>query len=67
MPNGTSTAVTEATRLGEIGFPEFTAKLVKDVFDALLGATLRQMEAYSELVAATQRLLRSMLMRTRIS
>jgi len=53
MPNGTSTAVTEATRLGEIGFPEFTAKLMKDVFDALIGATLRQMEAYSELVAAT--------------
>lgn len=57
MPNGTSTAVTEATRLGEIGFPEFTAKLVKDVFDALLGATLRQMEAYSELVAATAKTL----------
>jgi hypothetical protein len=57
MPNGTSTAVTEATRLGEIGFPEFTAKLVKDVFDALLGATLRQMEAYSQLVAATAKTL----------
>jgi hypothetical protein len=40
MPNGTSTAVTEATRLTDIGFPEFTAKLVKDVFDALLAATL---------------------------
>jgi hypothetical protein len=58
MPNGTSAAVTEATRLGEIGFPEFTAKLVKDVFDALLAATLRQMEAYSELVAATAKTLR---------
>jgi hypothetical protein len=58
MPNGTSTAVTEATRLGEIGFPEFTAKLVKDVFDALLGATLRQMEAYSQLVAATAKTLK---------
>jgi len=57
MPNGTSTAVTEATRLNEIGFPEFTAKLVKDVFDALLAATLRQMEAYSELVAATAKTL----------
>jgi hypothetical protein len=57
MPNGTSTAVTEATRLTDIGFPEFTAKLVKDVFDALLAATLRQMEAYSELVAATAKTL----------
>jgi tRNA/tmRNA/rRNA uracil-C5-methylase (TrmA/RlmC/RlmD family) len=57
MPNGTSTAVTEATRLTDIGFPEFTAKLVKDVFDALLAATLRQMEAYSELLAATAKTL----------
>jgi hypothetical protein len=57
MTNGTSTAVTEATRLTDIGFPEFTAKLVKDVFDALLAATLRQMEAYSELVAATAKTL----------
>jgi hypothetical protein len=57
MPNGTSTAVTEATRLNEIGFPEFTTKLVKDVFDALLAATLHQMEAYSELVAATAKTL----------
>jgi hypothetical protein len=57
MPNGTSTAVTEATRLNEIGFPEFTTKLVKDVFDALLAASLRQMEAYSELVAATAKTL----------
>jgi hypothetical protein len=57
MPNGTSTAVTEATRLTDIGFPEFTAKLVKDVFDVLLGATLHQMEAYSELLAATAKTL----------
>jgi hypothetical protein len=57
MPNGTSTAVTEATRLNEIGFPEFTAKLVKDVFDALLATTLHQMQAYSELVAATAKTL----------
>jgi hypothetical protein len=57
MPNGTSAAVTEATRLNEIGFPEFTAKLVKDVFDTLLAATLHQMEAYSELVAATAKTL----------
>jgi hypothetical protein len=57
MPNGTPEAVTEAKRLTDIGFPEFTAKLVKDVFDALLAATLRQMEAYSELVAATAKTL----------
>lgn len=57
MPNGTSTAVTEAGRLPEIGFPEFTAKLITDTFDALVAANLRQMEAYSELLAATAKTL----------
>lgn len=50
MPNGTSAAVSEAARLGEIGFPEFTVKLVTDVFDALIGANLRQQEAYIQLL-----------------
>ena len=50
MPNGTTAAVTEAARLDEIGFPEFTAKLITDTFDALVSANLRQTEAYIELV-----------------
>ncbi len=50
MANGTSTAVTEATRLGEIGFPEFTSKLITDVFDALISANLRQTDAYIQLL-----------------
>jgi len=50
MSNGTSTAVTEATRLSEIGFPEFTTKLVTDVFDALIAANIRQTQAYVELL-----------------
>lgn len=50
MANGTSAAVNEATRLGEIGFPEFTAKLITDTFDALVSANIRQTEAYVELV-----------------
>jgi hypothetical protein len=50
MPNGTSAAVTEAARLDEIGFPEFTAKLITDTFDALVSANLRQTEAYIDLV-----------------
>lgn len=50
MANGTSAAVTEATRLGEIGFPEFTVKLVTEVFDALIAANIRQQEAYIELI-----------------
>lgn len=47
---GTQAAVTEATRLGEIGFPEFTAKLITDTFDALMAANMKQTEAYIELV-----------------
>lgn len=65
MAEGTSVAVTEATRLGEIGFPEFTAKLVTDVFDALVAANLRQTEAYQELLAATAKTLSSYLNDTR--
>lgn len=50
MPNGTSISVDESARLGEIGFPEFTAKLVTDVFDALVAANITQTAAYVELV-----------------
>jgi hypothetical protein len=50
MTNGTTAAVTEAARLDEIGFPEFTTKLITDTFDALVSANLRQTEAYIELV-----------------
>lgn len=50
MPTGTEMAVTQAARLNEIGFPEFTAKLITDTFDALVAANLRQTEAYIELV-----------------
>ena len=50
MANGTAAAVTEAARLDEIGFPEFTTKLITDTFDALVSANLRQTEAYIDLV-----------------
>ncbi|WP_010247628.1 hypothetical protein [Acetivibrio cellulolyticus] len=50
MANGTQAAVTEATRLGEIGFPEFTAKLISDTFDAIVSANIRQTEAYIDLL-----------------
>jgi len=43
-------AVNQASRLSEIGFPEFTTKLVTDVFDALVSANIRQTEAYIELL-----------------
>ncbi len=50
MPTGTEMAVTQAARLNEIGFPEFTAKLITDTFDCLVAANLRQTQAYIELV-----------------
>jgi hypothetical protein len=52
MP-GTSEAVSQAARLSEIGFPEFTTKLITDVFDALVASNLRQTEAYIELLKQT--------------
>ncbi len=52
---GTSVAVSEATRLGEIKFPEFTSKLITDVFDALIAANIRQTEAYVELLKAVSK------------
>lgn len=55
MASGTSTAVTEATRLDEIGFPEFTTKLVTDVFDALVSANIRQTQSYVELLQAVSK------------
>jgi hypothetical protein len=45
-----SDAVNQASRLSEIGFPEFTTKLVTDVFDALVSANIRQTESYVELL-----------------
>ncbi len=52
MANGTSAAVDQAARLDEIGFPEFTTKLITDVFDALVASNLSQMEAFTELLGA---------------
>ncbi|ANT64649.1 hypothetical protein [Prosthecochloris sp. CIB 2401] len=43
-------AVDNATRLDEIGFPEFTASLINSTFDALIAANIRQMAAYADLV-----------------
>jgi hypothetical protein len=58
MANGVDSAIATATRLEEIGFPEFTTKLVSDVFDSLIAANLRQQEAYIELLQATAKSLK---------
>lgn len=41
--------------LTDIGFPEFTTKLVSDVFDSLIASNLRQTEAYVELLKQTSK------------
>ena len=65
MANGTSAAVTEAARLDEIGFPEFTCKLVTDVFDALVSANIRQTQAYVELLQAVAQSLKDYINNTK--
>lgn len=44
-----------AKQIEEIGFPEFTTKLVGDTFDALIAANIRQQQAYIELLQATSK------------
>lgn len=50
--NAQMSAQATQTPLGEIGFPEFTCKLVTDVFNALISANIRQTEAYVALLQA---------------
>jgi hypothetical protein len=57
-PPGPRTAATEtlATRAGalsdEIDFPAFVAGLIHNTFDSIVDATIRQMEAFADLVSA---------------
>lgn len=46
MANGAKQAVDNATRLSEIGFPEFTAKLITDTFNAITQSYIEQMAQY---------------------
>lgn len=55
-PDGKTTSAAErgmdvASRVQNLGFVEFTAGLINGTFDALIGATIKQIKAYSELVA----------------
>lgn len=43
-------AVSQAARVGEIGFADFTAQLVRDVFKAILETNLEQTRVYIDLV-----------------
>lgn len=40
-----------AKQVQDLGFVEFTAGLINGTFDAIIGATIKQMKAYAELVA----------------
>jgi hypothetical protein len=44
-------AMDVASRVQNLGFVEFTAGLINGTFDAIIGATIKQMEAYANLVA----------------
>lgn len=55
MTTGGNAAMGYASRLEEIGFPEFTTKLVGDTFDALIASNVRQQQAYIELLTATSK------------
>ena len=52
MANGATQAVENATRLSEIGFPEFTAKLITDTFNAITSSYLDQTAQYIGVVQA---------------
>src|SRR5206468_11181694 len=57
MANGAIQAVENATRLSEIGFPEFTAKLITDTFGAITASYLNQTAQYSGVVQAVSQTL----------
>lgn len=58
-------AVDVATKLPDIQFPEFTAKLITDTFDAIVSANLRQTESYIELVGAVSKTLTTYIKETK--
>ncbi|MPQ43157.1 hypothetical protein [Clostridium tarantellae] len=43
------------TRANEVGFLEFTAKLINDVFDAIVTSSLNQAQAYMDLISGTKK------------
>ena len=57
MANGATQAVENAARLSEIGFPEFTAKLITDTFNAITTSYLNQTAQYIGLVQAVSQTL----------
>lgn len=50
MANAGSRVVGALSQVNNIGFPEFTSKLIVDVTDAIVAATLKQIKSFEELV-----------------
>jgi hypothetical protein len=57
MANGATQAVENATRLSEIGFPEFTAKLITDTFNAITASYINQTAQFIGVVQAVSQTL----------
>ena len=51
MGEATGVAIGAAKAVQDLGFVEFTAGLINGTFDAITGSTLKQMDAYSKMVA----------------
>lgn len=45
-----SDAVSQAARLGEVRFADFTAQLVREVFEAILQTNVAQTQSYLDIV-----------------
>lgn len=48
-------SINNAVKLSKIGFPEFTTKLVTDVFNAVVSSNLSQTEAYLDMIKQTSK------------
>jgi len=57
MANGATQAVENATRLSEIRFPEFTAQLITDTFNAITSSYLNQTSQFIAVVQAVSQTL----------
>jgi len=62
---GDQQAIQNATRLSEIGFPEFTAKLINDTFNAITASYIQQTAQYMSLVQAVSQTLKDYINNTR--
>ena len=65
MANGSEQAIDNATRLSEIGFPEFTAQLITDTFNAITASYIDQMAQYMNVVQVVSQTLQDYINNTR--